>query len=150
MGFSIKNPFQNVCIFPRKGFLTNLTPDEKTFLIRNPNLVNIIKSDADKALTEARNRFPNTSLHNDSGDAFRHCYWSALLARDIGEKKAREFTNAHENWCGNPPKDKAMDLHNNSTGIEIGKSQAKTITDSIVSELCKKASDAGKLKVITP
>jgi len=43
-----------------------------------------------------------------------------------------------------------MDLHNNAVGIEIGKSQAKTIPDSIIADLCKKAYDEGKLKTISP
>lgn len=140
---------QNECIFRQRGVVTKLTPAEKAFLILNSNLIGIIKADADKASLESLYRFPK-GQNGGPGDAYRHCYWSALLTRDIGERKALEFTNAHENWCGNPPKDKKMDLHNNAIGIEIGKSQAKNIPDLILAMLCKKALEKGLLKIISP
>lgn len=55
-------------------------------------------------------------------DAFRHCYWSALLSREIGYIDALLFTNAHENYDENPPEEKRMDLYNNRIGLEIGRS----------------------------
>jgi hypothetical protein len=73
-----------------------LNQQEKNYLLMNPWHVLLIKESADKALAEARKRFGSGSLHNGSGDAFRHCYWSALLARDIGPDAALEFTSAHE------------------------------------------------------
>jgi hypothetical protein len=140
---------KNICIFPRKGFVSELSPSEKSFLLANPLLLKVIKKDADEALREAQNSY-SAGLHNGNGDAFRHCYWSALLTRDIGERKALAFTNAHEEWCGNPSEEKTMDLYNNSIGIAIGRNLAKDIPNKTVIDLCRKALKDGKLKWLTP
>ncbi|HEX4917499.1 MAG TPA: hypothetical protein VFV43_06355 [Limnobacter sp.] len=86
----------------------------------NPWHLSAIKNSADKALNEARLKFGAGSLHNGAGDAFRHCYWSALLARDIGPEDAFEFTTAHEERPGLPEEEIEMDLFNNRVGIDIG------------------------------
>lgn len=52
-------------------------------------------------------------------DAFRHAYWSARLAQTYGEDWARAFTTAHEGLPGNVANREAMDLYNNSIGIDI-------------------------------
>jgi hypothetical protein len=44
-----------------------------------------------------------------------------MLARDLGYQNALQFTNAHESDPRNPPQEKAMDLHNNSVGLSIGR-----------------------------
>ncbi|EPP5335791.1 DUF6973 domain-containing protein [Vibrio harveyi] len=46
---------------------------------------------------ETESRF-GINGHNDKSDAFHHCFWSAMLARDIGYKNALEFTTAHEDF----------------------------------------------------
>lgn len=53
-------------------------------------------------------------------DAFRHAYWSARLAQEYGPDWARAFTTAHEGLPGNFANREAMDLYNNSIGIQIG------------------------------
>ena len=103
-----------------KGLLTGLTPAEKIFLLRHPFSINTIREDANKALAKSRQQFAGAGLHNGKGDAFRHCYWSALLTRDIGKNNARSFTTAHENYSENPTGERGMDLHNNGVGIDIG------------------------------
>lgn len=53
-------------------------------------------------------------------DALRHCFLSALLARDLGYTDALEVLVAHEmnaEW-GSPASQ--MDLHNNAVGLELG------------------------------
>lgn len=122
---------------------TELTRAEIIYLILHPHHVSIIRSDAGKALAEARRRFPS-GLHNGEGDAFRHCYWSALLARDIGPGNAKRFTGAHEDFDGNPSKEKAMDLHNNSVGIEIGRRNPKG-SDRTLADLAAQALRNGQL-----
>jgi hypothetical protein len=129
-----------------KGFFTKLTPQEKAFLILNVDLVMTIDANADKALLEARKRFPDKRLHNDEGDAFRHCYWSALLARDIGFSKAKKFLDAHESPCDNPVGEKMMDLTNNEVGLRIGVS-LQGQTDEVLSRACYTALISGKLVV---
>ena len=84
---------------------------------------------------------------NDSSDAFRHCYWSAMLSRDIGYQDALRFTTAHESDPSNPANEEAMDLHNKEVGLEIGLSKG---TDAVLSTLCLSALRQDKLKVINP
>lgn len=132
-----------------KGIFTNLTPSEKIFLLRHPQLVSVIKNNAEKALLEARKKFPGASLHNGEGDAFRHCFWSALLARDIGASYAKQFTTAHENYSDNPPKERGMDLYNNSVGFSIGLEYPKA-SDGLLSMRCMAALLKGKLMTSLP
>ncbi|KAG2017449.1 hypothetical protein CC2G_006959 [Coprinopsis cinerea AmutBmut pab1-1] len=68
--------------------------------------------------------FPS-SLHNGKGDAFRHCYWNARMAIDLGVARAKTIADNHEESAeNNPPAEKAMDLANNETGRAIGASAA--------------------------
>ncbi|MCH9683986.1 MAG: hypothetical protein K0V04_21310 [Deltaproteobacteria bacterium] len=128
-----------------RGLVTGLTPAEKTFLVTHPHLVNTIKANADIALAEAARRYGG--LHNGRGDAFRHCYWSALLARDIGGDNAAKFTGAHEQWSGNPPGEKAMDLHNNAVGIAIGRGSPGA-SNAALATRCVKAMSSGRLQTM--
>lgn len=130
-----------------KGLVTGLTPAEKLYLLTHFWQVSTIKEDADKALAEARRRF-STGQHNGPADAFRHCYWSSMLARDIGPENAKSFTDAHEAYSDNPPDEKAMDLHNNSVGIGIGKANP-TDSDQMLADRCQQALTDGKL-ITTP
>jgi hypothetical protein len=132
-----------------KGVLTGLTPAEKLYLLVHPHHISIIQDNAAKALAEAARLFPGPELHNGRGDAFRHCFWSALLARDIGAQNARSFTNAHEAYSANPPRERAMDLHNNAAGIAIG-AHREGSSDAEISRLCRAALDAGTLMTTLP
>ena len=58
--------------------------------------------------------------HNGRTDAVRHALWSALNARDVGEKNARRFAKAHEADSDQPDAERQMDHHNNEVGIQIG------------------------------
>lgn len=100
-------------------------------------------------MAETVRLFERSGLHNGRCDAFRHCYWSALLARDLGAGNARSFTTAHENYSGNPPKERAMDLHNNGVGIRIGSSDTKA-TDGEFSVKFRAALNGGSLMTATP
>ena len=131
--------------YPRKGIVTGLTPSEKIFLLLHPHLIGTIKEDADKALSEAATRYPG-SLHNGEGDAFRHCYWSAMLTRDIGEHNALKYLSAHEDFADNPAGEKTMDMHNNHQGIAVGKAAIPNAPDSALIQGCIDALTAGKLK----
>lgn len=123
-----------------------LTNDEKKFVLLHPWHADDIRDNSAKALKKAVDLFGGGSLHNGSGDAFRHCYWSALLARDIGVDNAREFTTAHESGPGNPKKEKAMDLHNNRKGLAIGGKHPNSTDDELV-KLCQAALHAGDLQI---
>ena len=97
-------------------------------------------------MAEARRRFSGDGQHNGNGDAFRHCYWSSLLARDITPEKALQFTTAHEAYWGNPAGEKAMDLHNNGVGIGIGRSYGGA-SDAVLAEHCATALANGQLRL---
>lgn len=148
---------------------THLRDGEKKYLLKHPDHALTIKSSKDRAFNETKKRF-GTNGHNDASDAFRHCFWSAMLSRDLGYYNAKEFTTAHEDWPGNPPGEQRMDLHNNGVGLQIGRkntdffeylpavtrwiSGIETITrveemlvsDSDLSDLCYKALKDGKLQ----
>ena len=52
-------------------------------------------------------------------NAFKHCFWSCCIAKQVGACRAEQQTNAHEEWRGNPPRDKYMDLSNNRQGLSL-------------------------------
>lgn len=63
----------------------HLKKAEKEFLWSHPLAAADFNSNASTALEEAQKRFSSATLHNGSGDAFRHCFWSAMNARDQGK-----------------------------------------------------------------
>lgn len=69
--------------------------------------------------------YHNKVGYNDNGDAFRHSYWSALMARRIGTELAYRFGLAHENldrgynWA-KLNDDVKMDVSNNFYGRKKG------------------------------
>lgn len=126
------------------GQINQLTPAEKLYILRHPQDALTIKEAKEMAIAETKCRFGRNG-HNDASDAFRHCYWSALLARDLGRTAALEFTTAHESSPANDPAEKAMDLYNNGVGLDIGRSGG---TNQNLSAKCIAALKAGRLKVI--
>lgn len=123
--------------------LLQLTNEEKVYLMMYPEHASIIRTAVEKAVDETARRFRGRN-HNDAGDAFRHCYWSALLCRDLGYMGALRYTTAHESFSGNPPLEKAMDLHNNSIGLRIGQAGGP---DQIINNRCAEAMRSGELRV---
>jgi hypothetical protein len=77
----------------------------------------------DDARAEANKRFPSQAPppegNDDHNDAFRHAYWNALMARNIGEDFAHDYGYAHERVPRNTPNREAMDLYNNTVGQRI-------------------------------
>jgi hypothetical protein len=80
-------------------------------------------------------------------DAFRHTYWSARLAQEYGADWARAFTTAHEGLPGNVANREAMDLYNNSIGIQIGAANPKATPEELAN-LVQNAVNQGKTVVI--
>lgn len=130
-----------------------LTPAEKAVIaalaVKNPAGVLAIKNSKTTAFNETTRRFGYNG-HNDKSDAFRHCFWSAILSRDIGFYWAKAFTSAHETKPGQPTDEKAMDLHNNSVGLDIGFFYFIPDSNVALSEMCYKALLDGKLTVLNP
>ena len=132
-----------------------LTPAEKAVIASmasNPLTavkIPLIKMSKDTAFNETTRRF-GFNGRNDQSDAFRHCFWSSVLSRDIGYFWAKAFTDAHETNPDNPPDEKEMDLHNNSVGLKIGFYYFIPDSNSSLSDKCYKALQNGELKVINP
>lgn len=122
----------------------NLKKAEKDFLWSHPFAAADFNSNANVALEEARKRFAAVSLHNGSGDAFRHTLWSAMNARDQGKEIAKMFGDAHEEFDKNPSAEKSMDLHNNAIGYDIGTNKHGA-SDRHLAVLCVQAWAAKKL-----
>lgn len=87
------------------------------------SLCNKASKHADAALAEAQRRWPS-SLHNGKGDAFRHCYWNARMARDFGKGTAKGFADRHEQNPDQPAIEKKMDLFNNNVGRDVGEASS--------------------------
>uniref|UniRef100_U9TI04 DUF6973 domain-containing protein n=1 Tax=Rhizophagus irregularis (strain DAOM 181602 / DAOM 197198 / MUCL 43194) TaxID=747089 RepID=U9TI04_RHIID len=102
---------------------------------------------AEEALANAQNNFPESTLHNGSGDAYRHCYWSGLLTFEFGVSGAKGFGDRHEESPDNPPEEKAMDLNNNNVGRTVA-SQIKNGDKNALSAACKQALTDGRLKTL--
>jgi len=75
---------------------------------------------ADVASRSAQDWFPQSSLHNGAGDAYRHCYWNARMAIDLGAARAKTIADNHEADSQGPASEIAMDLANNASGRAIG------------------------------
>jgi RHS repeat-associated protein len=56
--------------------------------------------------------------------AFRHCFWSGILVHYMSNRTARGFGNRHEQFRGNPRRDKRRALRNNLTGRAVGNAYA--------------------------
>lgn len=53
----------------------NLKKSERDFLWNHPLAAIDFNANASAARDEAKRRFSEATLHNGSGDAFRHCFW---------------------------------------------------------------------------
>ena len=76
------------------------------------------KAATDRAIEYTEDIYDGFSQYLDDGDAFRHTYWSALLASYLGDALALNLTTAHESQEVEGV-DKNMDLHNNKNGIAL-------------------------------
>ena len=83
----------------------------------------------------------------DHTDAYRHAYWSALLAKGFGVEWARAYTRAHESLPGNIADMEAMDLYNNEIGIRIA-AQNPDASDAELADLIDEAVQTGEVVVI--
>lgn len=121
-----------------------LTPQEQQYIASHPHQAIAIRNARDTAYEETKKRF-GFNGRNDRSDAFRHCYWAALLAREIGYSDALRFTMAHESSPINPKDEKEMDIHNNQVGLSIGRTGG---SDLMLSQRCTTALSGGQLKVL--
>ncbi len=78
------------------------------------------KTDALIAIQAAQTRYPGYQLYNDEADAFRHCYWSALMTQHIGVIQAKMVGDNHELLNEGPETERQMDYYNNAVGLQVG------------------------------
>lgn len=124
----------------------NLNEVEREYVFQHAENIHIIYSHKKTAEAEAIRRFNKSQLHNGAGDAFRHCYGSALLARDLGYSEAKRITDNHEKTIGQPISEKKMDIFNNNVGLAIGRN-CPHATNSMLANKCYAAYKAGKLQI---
>jgi len=119
---------KNILAHPPKIKITSALDCEQ---IRNPsfwiklkkwpkNLYRILVAYkmSQNALRRAEKLCPD--LHNGVGDAFRHCYWTCLLTRKLGQTVALDYSDYHEFSVPNPCDESIMDYANNRIGVKIG------------------------------
>lgn len=121
---------------------SDLSELEKEYLYKNPHKAFRIKKISDIAKEETKKRFPKIAKpHNNQADAFRHCYWSALLVKELGYITAKKYTDIHEAGLKDNPKlEKKMDLHNNKVGLQLGKCFS-TKSNQKIADACFEAVD---------
>lgn len=124
--------------------LPKLLPAKEEALRWSRNVSYAFTSEMDPAMAAAVAR---ESRNAGPADALRHCYLSALLARDLGYEDALTVLVAHEmnaEW-GSPAS--RMDLHNNAVGLEIGV-RMKTASEGDLQEATMNAFLQGRLRVV--
>jgi hypothetical protein len=142
----------------------NLTCPEKWWVVFHPFVAKKAYAISREARSISKEMEQDIRLDHDADggqvDAFRHSYWMARLAQDLGWRKARSLGKAHERGNYNDFKSKrageeifadsiagAMDLFNNKVGIEAGR-QNKSVSKEALKELiCTKIIE-GQMKII--
>ena len=103
---------------------------------------------AQTALSTAQSLYPNLSQHNDNADAFRHAYFSLLNVISLGEGLAESLGNAHEDWPGNPPLERDMDLFNNQAGRDAYQNWYSVGGSTNAIDIIQDLVDSGQLMII--
>lgn len=141
-----------------------LSCPEKIWVITHPCVAKKARQIANTAKKYSHRPDIQLQLDNrESGgrqDAFRHAFWMALLAREIGVKKGIKLGKAHEKGNfrqfkkaipeeGEMPDYAAseMDLFNNKIGAELGKLNSKVPADSMA-KIVIDAVNKGDLRII--
>ncbi|MEY4594176.1 MAG: hypothetical protein RIQ47_586 [Bacteroidota bacterium] len=153
--------------FAQSGFRTffTLSGPEKCWTVFHPFVARKALLMAHEAREQARNTAMLSTLDGDSlggqVDAFRHAYWMARCAQQFAPNKALRLGKAHErgNYKGfkkNQSEDGeradsalcAMDLFNNSVGVELGYTNRNVTPDSLVL-IVQRAILSGRMLIIS-
>lgn len=84
------------------------------------------------------------SLHNGPGDAFRHCYWNALMAIHINPDQAKIVADNHEAVSNGPEEENKMDFFNNDIGRQIG---SESPSEEVAKKGCQDAVNSKRLQL---
>lgn len=94
-----------------------LSNEEHDLIRAHPLDAYQVRQNQQKAVASTQRQFSGNEVHhNNEADAYRHFLWAALNARDLGEERARQFLEAHEQQ-GGPEEENRMDMHNNEQGV---------------------------------
>lgn len=141
-------------------FRAKLSEKEIQYIEKKLNLleVNSIKNAQEDAVKMTANIFYEIkdNFYQDEADAFRHAYWNALMAQNLGYK-GLNFAYAHEGLEPGEPADRIyngsklidvqMDVRNNRVGYEIGRANPKLSKEKLAVLVLQKLK-SGDLKVI--
>ena len=112
------------------------------------------RNTAGTASASAANLFPQNTLHNGYGDAYRHCYWSALMTIRMGGSTAQTFGDLHEEGS-TEGLEVSMDQRNNRIGRAVGgdasrihANDSRSIRDSYAREECESKARNGRVWII--
>ena len=76
-----------------------LNGQEKAYLKAHPHQAIPLWEASEKAEAWAKAWFGWANCKSGRpGDAFRHCFWNALLTRDLGARSAKKFTDARHRF----------------------------------------------------
>ncbi|MFJ3222236.1 DNRLRE domain-containing protein [Streptomyces sp. NPDC086783] len=132
-----------VLLDPSGGGYT-VTPSERDYCFWNPYDCGVARDQADRALYWAKKLYADSTLFQGTGDAFRHCWWNALMEIKSNHETAYEVATRHESQSRGI--DKTMDLNNNKKGREIGRYYEDAYHSVEKSKSsCKSAVSTGKL-----
>ena len=138
-GFVHNDPVDWVDYFGLYGGGANAA--ETAWCKANPICCLAAKNSGKDVKAEMAKRYPNWQ-DNTVENAVQHCAWMCYVVSMTCCSKgdANSLGQAHENYPGNPVHDKAMDLHNNDVGLNIG---GKNLTDCF--NKCEQAAKDHKL-----
>lgn len=83
----------------------------------------------------------------DDSDAFRHCLWAALIAKETDVSWAKRWTDAHEDTTDNNSASREMDIYNNDKGIRIVLENPE-ISSVMIIQSCVDLIENGELRII--
>jgi len=103
----------------KKFINEELNDEERALMYRDPFGAQKIKNARDIAFEKGMQIYGEElyDLDDIEANAFRHAYWNAIGTFDIGAKRTKAFTDAHEAGYSGPSTD--MDFYNNDKGREI-------------------------------
>lgn len=142
----------------------NLTCPEKWWVTFHPFVAKKAYAISREARSMSREMEQDVRLDHDADggqvDAFRHSYWMARLAQEVGRRKASSLGKAHERGNYNDFRSKqageevftdsiagVMDQLNNSAGIEIGWQNKSASKEALKEMICTKILK-GEMKII--
>jgi len=124
-----------------------LNPAEKVLVVMYPIEALFVRRDGKLAVAESERRYGRgnqASLFDGNGDAFRHTYWNALMARSIGAGMAKLFADAHEYRYDGTTLSRDMDLANNASGRRLQR-ENRWADAELLAERVQEAVDGGKV-----